>query len=498
MKPIDVIMVKNKAIHSVGMLIAREFIVKMVSFIGQIILFRILSPGHFGYFVMISFIVSFFDLFSDIGLYSATIQREKKPKKEELSTIFFLRVLLSAFLTLSLFFMAGFFKKIYPQLQSEHITMIRILSVILILKSIRSVPVSLLERSIQYNIIARVDVAGVLIYQVVAILLALNHFAIWSLIIALLMKETIETILVFYYKPFFPFFIFNFEKIKAMSAYGAFIQGGGILHSIRASIIPVIAGIKLGSTSVGLLDWASSFSSIPQSITDNYGRVAFSGFSRIQKKDELLASAIEKSIGILSIITLLFTVTIFGFGMDFTSYIYTTQWTAGLPALYWFAASTFFIAVMSPLGQGILVRGRSKDIFFITLVMNIIEWILAYILIHLFQFIGIAIASSLVSVLAFGSYFFIARRCNIYIPVFSILFPKFITFGVTLTLIFLMNLALPHTILLLIVKTIFAIITYCIFTYLLSREDFLFLASIAYSGVRGKEFEKALKKRFQF
>src|SRR5207302_8752430 len=113
---------------------------------------------------------------------------------------------------------------------------------------------------------------------------------------------------------------------------------------------------------------------------NNFGRVAFSGLSRIQHDKKLLLHLIEKSASVITIISLLFPVLIFGFGQEGTAILYTNKWLPGITALYWFAASTIFGGVIVALGQGILALGKSKNIFFITLIGNINNFIFSFLL----------------------------------------------------------------------------------------------------------------------
>jgi len=464
--------VNNNIAKGFSVLIFREFMMKLFSFFGQLVVTRLLLPSDFGIFVIISFIVNFFALFSDIGLYSALIQKHEEPTKKMLSTIFFSQMFLTLLLILIICLLAPFITIVYPQFTLNNIKMIQLFSLTLFITSLCSVPTALLERDIAYNKISFADLSGVVVYQIAVIAFALMGFSTWSLIYAVIIKEFVELAVIFYFKPFKPQFVFNIFEIIPMIRYGIFIQGGGALNFLYTSITPVIAGTMSGASAVGLLNWASGLSSVPESIATNFGRVAFANFSKIQKDTFFLKKSIERSIGVLSIITLFFTLIVLAFGKEFVAVLYTQKWQAGITSLYWFTASTFFIAVTYALAQGILAVGRSKDIFFITLFTTIFEWILAYFLVSKFGFVGIAITMTIISLLNFICYVFVAKKINLLPNLISTLLPKIVSVFALLLLTFFMDYLLPEGVVFLVIKICIIIFLYAKVMSIISKHDF--------------------------
>jgi len=92
--------------------------------------------------------------------------------------------------------------------------MLRVLSITLLLTNFRSIPTSLLERKIKYNIISLVDIAGIVVYYLIALSAALFHFGVWSFIIAAVIKEIAETIILFIVQPFIPQLMFQLKVLK--------------------------------------------------------------------------------------------------------------------------------------------------------------------------------------------------------------------------------------------------------------------------------------------
>lgn len=466
----DLLFLKTKIVRSLHVLLLREFLMKLFSFIGQLFLARILLPSDFGTYVIIIFLVNFFSLFSDLGFSWATIQKEKTPTQKNLSTIFFLRLTLSIILVIVIYSLAPFVKLLYHGFGESQVMMLRVFALTLIFAAVRSVPVSLLERKLKYREISFIDIYGAITYQFCAVILAVLHFGVWSFIYAVLLKEAVELIFAFSYEKWVPGKHIDIKGVYKMIRFGAFIQSNAILNFIHSSISPLIIGLRSGPYQVGLLDWASNIALIPMSITDNFGRVAFSGFSRVQGDKKLLSKAIQKSMSVLTIIILLFTVLILGFGNDLVKIFYSEKWQAAVPALYFFTAVSFFISAISPIGSGVLVLGRSKDILLVNVVTKISEWIFAFIFVLFFNYVGIAIAAMFSSIITFFSYLYIGRRAGIslniresFLKKLSVVVPVFIFIFITSFL--------PNVWQIFFGRILFAIIVYFATAYFILRSE---------------------------
>lgn len=400
---------KSSIIQGFGTLIFREFFLKLLSFIGQIFLARLLFPSDFGVYVIIVFIVNFFSLFSDIGLSLAIIQKKEEPTQSELSGVFWLRILFSFVLILLIWFLAPFVKMFYPSFIDANVTMLRIFSITLVLTSLRAIPVSLLERKVKYNLISLLDVIGVFVYYAISISGAFLGFGVWSFILGAVMKELVETVTLYIIEPFFPQFKFSRNKLGSLARFGIYTQGSSLMMFLIGSITPVIGGRFSGIYSVGLLDFANNLAYIPGVIAVNFGRVAFAGYSRMQEQRELLSKSVLRSISMLSIILYIFPVLIFSYGAQLVPVIFSEKWISAIPALYWYSAGVIFYPIITPLGQVILSIGRSKELFWITFITATFGWTLSYLFILAVGFTGIAIANLFIYFLLFCFYIYILK-----------------------------------------------------------------------------------------
>lgn len=464
-------LLRDNVIQSFGTLIIREFFLKIFSIAGQIFLARLLIPSDFGIYAIIIFAIGFFSLFSDIGLSLAIIQSKKEPTHLELSSAFNLKILLSLTLIVLVWIIAPLFKLFYPSFTDINVFMLRLFSITILLTSIRTIPIALLERKIKYNLISLLDVVGVAVFYAVALTGAFINLGAWCFIIGAIAKEIVETIILYIIQPFFPALTLTKKSIKKMIKFGIYIQGNGLVNILRTSITPLVGGRMSGTYNVGLLDFAFNITSLPEIVSVNFGRVAFAGFSRIQGQKEVLLRSINKSISMLSIILFLFPILIFSFGTQLIPFVFSDKWNSALPAIYWYSAGIFFLPAIASLGQGILAIGKSKEIFFGSFISAILGLPIAFLLVREFGFVGIAITYFIISLFFFLWYIYVFKKSGFDLHVFSVMSSKFIPVILVLLINIYLNNIMLHSIYFSISKIILSTILYIIFMLFFVKKD---------------------------
>lgn len=462
---------RKTLVYGFGTLIIREFFLKLISLLGQIFLARLLIPSDFGIYAIIVFVISFFSLFTDIGLSLAIIQKNEDVTQEELSGVFAVKMGLTIALVLVVWLCAPFTKLFYPSFNDANIFMVRIFSLTLLTTSLRAVPVALLERNLKYQVISMLDVYGVFVYYVSALGGALLHLGVWSFIYGTLAKEIAETIILYYFYPFLPRFSFSLAHLKKMIKFGIYIQGNALVNVLNNSLTPVIGGRMSGPYAVGLLDFAFNIASLPIIIAQNFGRVAFAGYARIQNEEKVLFQTLCQSISMLAIILYIFPVLLLGLGNEIVPVVFSAKWVPALPALYWYSVSAFLLPIIASLGQGILVIGKSKEIFWTSLATILCGWIAAIIFIKVFGFVGIAMTFLFICLSFSLCYIVIFQKADFTFPLLSLLFPKLFVALISLVVLFGMNSIMQPSLLFFSLKLVLVAFLYAVLMFHFAKKE---------------------------
>ena len=188
---------KNRSLNSIGVLITRQVAIKLVYLVANIILARLLLPQIFGIYAIVTFAVQFFSTFGDVGIGAALIQKKGELSREELSTTFWLQQMLVLCVVVLIQVAAPLALVVYPSLPPAGVWLIRAMAVSFIFVSLKTIPAILMERKLDYNRIAWVDIAENLAFYIAAVFFAMAGFEVWSFIIAAMIRSILGATLIY-------------------------------------------------------------------------------------------------------------------------------------------------------------------------------------------------------------------------------------------------------------------------------------------------------------
>ena len=471
--------IKNKVIGGMIILIGREFGMKLISIVCQIILVRIISPEYFGLLAILVFIVNIAELFTDIGLTQAIVRERSAVSNQKLSVIIYIRLGLSLIAFVFVIISFPILKSIFKQLSDPHFLMIVILASTLMLKGVRNIFVAIFDKELNYRAVSRVDLSGVVTYFTVAIFLAFQGYHLWNFIFAFFAKETVELLVAWSITKWKPVLKVSIKEITEMARFGSYLQAGSFLSFIESSIIP-IAGFKLAPYNLGLLYWSQSLTNLSDALFQNYARVAYSGMSKIQGNRKSIEKAVNKSINLLNLTSFLFILVIIGYGHGLILFVVSSKWLPALPALYWLTGSLLFMGTSITISHALLALGKSKSVSIFTGFNILFEVILAFTLSNLIGFVGIAIAIFLASFSQFVIYHYLAIKESININFRKVFLEKVKVLLVATLATFTLNLFIPfQNEFLLFLKIGLSCIVYIVLIRLFAKNDLIELFNIA-------------------
>ncbi len=174
----------------------QQFSKQGANLIVSIVLTRILNPEDYGIMGLITVFIVIGNILSTGGL-SQSIIRKKDIKDRDYSSVFLFNILVSGFFYLLLFILApliaGFFGR------EELTVMIRVLSLTIVIGAFSSVQVATLLKEMRFRQLSLIQVPSIVVSGTCGIILALNGFGVWSLIIMALVQSVVSTAQYVYY-----------------------------------------------------------------------------------------------------------------------------------------------------------------------------------------------------------------------------------------------------------------------------------------------------------
>ncbi len=397
---------ERKSLSGIGLLVKRQIGVRLLSFLANIALARLLVPQVFGVYAIVVFIVQFFSTFGDVGIGAALIQKKGELSSEDLSSTFWLQQVLVCCVVCVVFAAAPLALCFYPTLPTYGVWLIRAMAVSFALASLKTIPTILMERELNFSRIALVDIIETVSFYATAILLALTGFDVWSFIIAALTRAFSGTVLIYLFSSWRPSRVFRLSAVKDLVRFGLPYQANSVIGFVKDSVTPVFIGAYAGAAAVGFVNMAKSLALAPLMLSEAFGRVAFPAFSRIQDERALLGRAVERSIRCITLVMFPVTALMLALGPEIIRVVFTPKWLPGLMAYYFYCTSPLVIGVVLPMYSAILSLGKSSIILQMMVSLAVLEWGLGVPFVLLFGFNGIAFSQPVTA----GLFYFVYKR----------------------------------------------------------------------------------------
>lgn len=217
----------------------------------QIILARLLFPAEFGLLAMAYPVIAFVQVFNDIGLGQAIIQRPTLVPAQ-VSALFWVNIAISCTLACAVALLSPVASWVYgePQL----IGILLALSMTLPIAATSISPAALLARQMRFGVMARNEVLAMLAGAATTILCAWSGFSYWSLVIGQFANVVTTNILVWLassWRPTAP--VFNkavWDDVK----FGGNLTASNFATFLTTSGDNVIVGLTTGKVALGLYD----------------------------------------------------------------------------------------------------------------------------------------------------------------------------------------------------------------------------------------------------
>ncbi|MDZ4228849.1 MAG: oligosaccharide flippase family protein [Patescibacteria group bacterium] len=392
---LDLNQISQRAVSGVMVLTIRKFFLKAINYLGSIILARLLLPEIFGIFAIVSFIITFFGFFSDVGLGAALIQKKGKLTHKDLSVTFTLQQILVVAVTGLIWLTAPFFAAKY-QLGLQGIWILRVFSLSLFLTSLKTIPSILLERKLQFKRLIWPEVVEVVSFQAIAVTLAYMGFGVWSFIFGLLIRSFLGTIVLFWLSPWRISFAWDKAVAKRLVSFGIPYNLNGFIATIKDAVMPIFVGAVSGAAAVGYLNWALTFSKLPILFMADIFRVTFPTYSRIQGNKEVLKKAIEKTIRFSNLFLFPTTFLLAALARPIVTIVFTDKWLPALPAFYIHLVGILVVGITNTFMDALWALGKTRIAVKLLIIFTLVNWGVSVPLVYLLGFNGAMIGSVIV------------------------------------------------------------------------------------------------------
>lgn len=370
---------------------AEKWGAQIVSFVVGIIIARMLDPGAYGTLALVTVFTSFFSVFINYGLGNSLIQK-KDADDLDFSSVFFVNMGLCTILYLTVFLLAPFVAEYY---QNPDITlMIRVMGVSILVSGVKNIQQAYVSKKLIFKKFFFATSIGTVVSAVIGILMALNGFGTWSLIVQILTNQTIDTIVLWLTVKWRPKRMFSGKRLKGLISYGWKLLVSELISEAYASARELIIGKKYTEENLAYYDKGQHFAGlVVTNINSAIDSVLLPSMSREQDDIDKLKSMTKRALTCSVFVLAPCLIGLAAVAEPFVSVLLTDKWLPSVPYIRIFCFAYALRPIYTVNLNVIKALGRS-DIY---LILEIIKKSLGLVLLLIsVRFGPLAIACSLI------------------------------------------------------------------------------------------------------
>ena len=319
---------------------------------------RLLAPQEFGLVNMVTAVTGMLTILKDAGLSLATIQ-VGKVSEEQLSALFWVNVLLGAFLTAVCLALGPALASFYREPRLTWVT--ASLAPGFLLNGLGVQHGALLGREMRFVTSAAIDVAAITVSAVVGIGMALARLGYWSLVgmsLALTATSTIGSWVATGWVPSRPR---RGVGVSSLLHTGGAVTLNSIIVYVAYNLEKVLLGRFWGASAIGLYGRAYQLVSIPtENLNVAFSGVVISALSRLQDDPARLKSYFLKAYSLVLALTLPAALACALFADEIILVVLGPNWSGAGPILRLLTPTVVVFAIISPMFWLLFATGLIK------------------------------------------------------------------------------------------------------------------------------------------
>ncbi|QEE28387.1 oligosaccharide flippase family protein [Terriglobus albidus] len=352
----------------------RQLLAHGSNVLGGVLLARLLTPGQFGFFALVTLFLTFLNIFGGTGFAGNLIRVPEEPGLRTYRVIFTGQQILVGSLCTAIAFAAPWIASLY-HLADHGTTFFRLTALSLFFTSLMVIPQVRMERELEFDKLALIEVSQAVSFNLTTVLLAWKGFGILSFAVGMIVRSCLGAILANLISPWKTGFQWDWPLLRANVHYGVALQTGQVLAMAKDSITPLFVGLYLGSTQMGYATWAMTFASFPIMILMPLQRLYLPFYARLQHAPEALAHYLRHTFLLVNGIAAPLSVICVALAHPITRLVFGEKWVVAIPLFFCFSFANLFGPSVTPILGLFNALGKSHTTMQVILAVMIMTWI---------------------------------------------------------------------------------------------------------------------------
>lgn len=230
-------------------------VISLVQILRMSVLARILDVSDFGLMAIALMVISFTEIFSDLGFTIPLIHRQNITENEY-SSVFWFNLLLSVIIYALLYLFAPIVSNIYKE--TELTPIIRIIGVTIIINAFGKIFQTIKTKEFCFKFISIVSILTALLGFFVTFIFALWGYGVYSLVIGTVSQILVRQVIYFFsgIKESRVKFHFSWGEVSSFVKMGSYQVGAQVFDFFAAKIDIILLGKLVGMEDLGIYNLA--------------------------------------------------------------------------------------------------------------------------------------------------------------------------------------------------------------------------------------------------
>lgn len=335
-------------------------IIKVVVQLGTIVVLgRLLQPEVFGLIAMVAILLTFLEMFKDLGLSTATIQR-KDISHADVSTLFWVNAGLGVVAAILVFMMAPLIAWFYGEPDLVEIT--RWLCLGFILSGLTTQHLALLRRQMKFNALAFIQVGAEVAGMSAAIAAAYLGAGYWALVLQRLVWSLLMMAGTWAFCGWRPGRPARLGKVRDLLGFGGNVTLANSINYSTQHLDQLLIGWYWGAAALGLYDRAHRLLLVPiNNLNAPLFAVAMPALSRLAGEPARYRNAYLQMIEKLIMITMPGAALLIIMPDYVVQILFGPHWLDAAPIIGWLAIAALYQPVTYTCSWLLMSQNRTSE-----------------------------------------------------------------------------------------------------------------------------------------
>ena len=343
---------------------------RILLFIANMVLARLLSPADFGCVGLITVFINFSDDFINGGFASALIQK-KSPTQADYSSVFYLNLSIALICYAILFVFSPAIAEFY------HIPILcdilRVQGIVMIFNAFGVVQTNILQKQLYIKHLAIADNISSLLGSIAGIIAAYKGLGVWSLVIRYLGVYFFYVLFIWIIDSWKPSLTFSFKSIRELFKFGGFMLLSNITDTVYNNIQSLIIGRVFSDSDLGQFTQARKLEEIPvMGLASVVSTVSFPLYSKMQDDKENLLCLLHRNNKTITYLSFPLMVLLFLISEPLIILLFSDKWLPAVPYFRILCISGLITTINVTNKDLITALGYSSLYFYSQLIYKII------------------------------------------------------------------------------------------------------------------------------